>query len=208
MSNNLTHNEATPEASKARGVDLKLEVSVLPVSDVDRAKRFYEELGCRLDADFVRNDGSRAVQLTPPGSPCSIHLGDKPLHFLIVSDIEAARAELAAHGVAVSGVFHRGEEGRIEGPDPERRSYGSLATFADPDGNAWLIQEVTTRLPGRVDPNVTAFTSPAEIAAALERAARAHGEYEKRKGGQRDENWPEWYAEYIFAEQTGKKLPE
>jgi catechol 2,3-dioxygenase-like lactoylglutathione lyase family enzyme len=208
MSNNQAHNEATREAPKARGVDMKLEVSVLSVSDVDRAKRFYEELGWRLDADFVRNDGSRAVQLTPPGSPCSIHLGDKPLHFLIVSDIEAARAELAAHGVAVSGVFHRGEEGRIEGADPERRSYGSLATFGDPDGNAWLIQEVTARLPGRVDTDVAAFTSPAEIAAALERAARAHGEHEKREGGQRDENWPAWYAEYIFAEQTGKKLPE
>jgi hypothetical protein len=128
--------------------------------------------------------------------------------FLVVSDIEAARVELAAHGVDVSEVFHRGKEGRVNGPDPERRSYGSLATFSDPDGNAWLLQEVTTRLPGRVDANIAAFTSSSELAAALRRAAVAHGEHEKRNGGQRDENWPDWYAEYMLAEQTGKPLPK
>ncbi len=190
-----------------RKVDFKLEVAVLPVADVDRAKRFYQNLGWRLDADFTRKDGSRAVQLTPPGSPTSIHLGDKPLHFLIVSDINAARAELARRGVEVSGVFHRGKDGVTAGPDPASPSYGSLATFSDPDGNAWLLQEVTTRLPGRVDPDVVSFASAAEIAAALRRAATAHGAHEAREGGQYDENWPDWYAEYLFAEQTGKPLP-
>ena len=187
---------------------MKLEVVVLPVEDVDRAKRFYGQLGWRLDADFRRIDGSRSVQLTPPGSPSSIQLGDKPLVFLIVSDIEAARAELAARGVDVSDVFHRGKEGRVNGPEPERRSYGSLATFSDPDGNTFLLQEVTARLPGRVEANVAAFTSSRELAAALRRAEAAHGEHEKRSGGQRDENWPDWYAEYMLAEQTGKPLPE
>lgn len=195
------------EKTGTNRVDMKLEVAVLPVSDVDRAKSFYQNLGWRLDADFTRKDGSRAVQLTPPGSPASIHLSDKPLFFLIVSDINAARADLADHGVAVSGVFHRGKDGVVDGPDPELPSYGSLATFADPDGNSWLLQEVTTRLPGRVDSNVANFTSAAEFAAALRRAAAAHGEYEAREGGGRDENWPDWYAEYLFAEQTGKPLP-
>jgi catechol 2,3-dioxygenase-like lactoylglutathione lyase family enzyme len=200
--------EPTTEILRGQGIDMKLEVAVIPVRDVDRAKRFYEQLGWRLDADFLRSDGSRAVQLTPPGSPSSIHLGDKPVHFLVVSDIEAARAELAAHGVEVSEVFHRGKDGRVTGPDPERRSYGSLASFIDPDGNAWLLQEVTTRLPGRVDANIAAFTSLGELAAALRRAAAAHGEHEERNGGQRDENWPDWYAEYMLAEQTGKPLPK
>jgi catechol 2,3-dioxygenase-like lactoylglutathione lyase family enzyme len=202
------HDEPTTETLRVRGIDMKLDVAVIPVGDVDRAKRFYEQLGWRLDADFLRSDGSRAVQLTPPGSPSSIHLGDKPVLFLVVSDIEAARAELAAHGADVSEVFHRGKEGRVNGPDPERRSYGSLATFSDPDGNTWLLQEVTTRLPGRVDANIAAFTSSSELAAALRRAAVAHGEHEKRNGGQRDENWPDWYAEYMLAEQTGKPLPK
>ncbi|WP_431015085.1 VOC family protein [Bradyrhizobium pachyrhizi] len=194
---------------KKPGIDMKLEVVVIPVSDVDRAKRFYENLGWRLDADFVRADGSRALQLTPPGSPTSIHL-DKgsalPL-FLIVSDIEAARADLIARGVDVSEVFHRGAAGRVKGPDPERPSYGSLATFNDPDGNVWLLQQVTQRLPGRVDGNSTTFTSSADLAAALRRAAAAHGEHEKRTGGH-DVNWPDWYADYIVREQAGKPLPE
>ncbi|WFU57586.1 VOC family protein [Bradyrhizobium pachyrhizi] len=194
---------------KKPGIDMKLEVVVIPVSDVDRAKRFYENLGWRLDADFVRADGSRALQLTPPGSPTSIHL-DKgsalPL-FLVVSDIEAARADLIARGVDVSEVFHRGAAGRVKGPDPERPSYGSLATFNDPDGNVWLLQQVTQRLPGRVDGNSTTFTSSADLAAALRRAAAAHGEHEKRTGGH-DVNWPDWYADYIVREQAGKPLPE
>lgn len=190
-------------------VDLKLEVVVIPVSDVDRAKKFYQDLGWRLDADFVRPDGSRALQLTPPGSPTSIHLGSGLAlpRFLIVNDIEAARAELIARGADVSEVFHRGPQGRIAGPDPERPSYGALATFNDPDGNVWLLQQVTQRLPGRVSADVTAFTSSADLAAALRRAATAHGEHEKRTG-KHDDNWPDWYADYIVREQAGKPLPE
>jgi len=194
---------------KPGNVDMKLEVAVIPVSDVDRAKRFYENLGWRLDADFVRPDKSRAVQFTPPGSPASIHLGTGPAlpHFLIVNDIEAARRELMSRGVDVSEVFHRGAQGRIPGPDPERPSYGALATFNDQDGNVWLLQQVTQRLPGRVSTDQATFTSPTDLAAALRRAAAAHGEHEKRTGGH-DANWPDWYAEYIMREQTGQKLPD
>lgn len=194
---------------KAPTIDLKLEVAVIPVSDVDRAKRFYEDLGWRLDADFVRADGSRAVQLTPPGSPTSIHLGTGPAlpHFLIVNDIDAARAELIARGAEVSEVFHRGPQGPVSGPDPERPSYGSLATFSDPDGNVWLLQQVTERLPGRVSADQTTFTSSSDLAAALRRAATAHGEHEKRTGGH-DANWPDWYADYIIREQSGQPLPD
>jgi catechol 2,3-dioxygenase-like lactoylglutathione lyase family enzyme len=188
---------------------MKLEVAVIPVSDVDQAKRFYESLGWRLDADFVRTDGSRAVQLTPPGSPASIQLGPGralPL-YLVVSDVEAARADLVDRGVEVSEVFHRGagRDGRLIGPDPERRSYASYASFSDPDGNSWLIQEVTQRLPGRLD-RYTTFTSSTELAAALRRAATAHGEHEKRIG-QHDAKWADWYAEYIVRGQSGKELP-
>ena len=197
------------KAPKAGSVDMKLEVTVVPVSDVDRAKRFYENLGWRLDADFVRADGSRAVQLTPPGSPTSIQLGTTPPlpHFLVVNDIEEARACLIARGVEVSEVFHRGPQGRVPGPDPDRPSYGSLATFNDPDGNIFLIQQVTQRLPGRISPDQTTFTSEADLAAALKRAAAAHGEHEKRTGGP-DANWPHWYAAYITREQTGQQLPD
>lgn len=208
MSNIQAQSTTASETSTTPTVALKLEVAVLPVADVDRAKRFYGDLGWRLDADFVRKDGSRAVQFTPPGSPCSIHLGEKPALFLVVSDIEMAHAELAKRGVEVSEIFHRGDgPGRVSGPDPERRSYASLAAFNDPDGNTWLLQEVTARLPGRVETNVTSFTSPAELAAALRRAAEAHGEHGKRTGGQRDENWPDWYAEYMVREQAGEELP-
>ncbi|MBB4567040.1 VOC family protein [Rhizobium leucaenae] len=208
MSNIQAQSTTASESSTMPAVALKLEVAVLPVADVDRAKRFYAGLGWRLDADFVRKDGSRAVQFTPPGSPCSIHLAETPSFYLVVSDIEMAHAELAKRGVEISEIFHRGEgPGRVSGPDPERRSYASLASFSDPDGNTWLLQEVTARLPGRVDRNVTAFTSPTELAAALRRAAEAHGEHEKRTGGQRDENWPDWYAEYMVREQAGEELP-
>jgi catechol 2,3-dioxygenase-like lactoylglutathione lyase family enzyme len=196
--------------------DMKLEVVVIPVSDVDRAKRFYSNLGWRLDADFVVGDAFRGVQFTPPGSPCSIHFGKgvtsaapgsaRGLH-LVVSDIEAARAELVDRGAKVSEVFHRAVgEGPLSGPDPSRRSYASYATFSDPDGNEWLLQEVTVRLPGRVDADHTTFTSPTELASALRRAEAAHGEHEKRTG-QRDADWPNWYAEYMVAEQAGKELP-
>jgi catechol 2,3-dioxygenase-like lactoylglutathione lyase family enzyme len=197
-------------------MDMKLEVVVIPVSDVDRAKSFYGKLGWRLDADFVVSETFRAVQFTPPGSPCSIHFGKGLTSaapgsarglFLVVSDIEAARADLLARGAAVGEVFHRlPGEAPAKGPDPMRRSYASYATFSDPDGNEWLLQEVTARLPGRVDGSLTTFTSPAELVAALRRAETAHGEHEKRTGGQRDANWPEWYARYMIAEQAGKDL--
>jgi catechol 2,3-dioxygenase-like lactoylglutathione lyase family enzyme len=197
---------------------MKLEVVVIPVSDVDRAKHFYGNLGWRLDADFVVGDAFRAVQFTPPGSPSSIHFGKGVTSaapgttqglYLVVSDIVAARAELVARGVDVSDVFHRAGPGNppLSGPDPQRRSYFSYATFNDPDGNSWLLQEVTERFPGRVDANDTTFTSPVELAAALRRAEAAHGEHEKRTGGQRDANWPDWYAAYMVAEQAGKELP-
>jgi catechol 2,3-dioxygenase-like lactoylglutathione lyase family enzyme len=208
--------ETAIETPRAGTVDMKLEVVVLPVADVDRAKRFYGSLGWRLDADIARGDEFRVVQFTPPGSPCSIHFGKGVTAappgsaqnvYLVVSDIEAARAELLGRGVDVSEPFHRGgPEGRLSGPDPERRSYGSLASFTDPDGNRWLLQEITTRLPGRVDANDTTFTSSTELAGALRRAAAAHGEHEKRTG-QHDADWPDWYAEYMVREQAGKPLP-
>ena len=207
-------------------VDMKLEVVVIPVSDVDRAKRFYENLGWRLDADFPFDNGFRVVQLTPPGSECSLQFGTKitpaapgSSHglYLIVSDIQAARDRLAARGVDVSEVFHAGTpgaqfqtdstSGRITGAAPDGGSYGSFATFSDPDGNGWLLQEVTTRLPGRIDRAGTAFVSTNDLAAALRRAEAAHGEHEKRTG-QRDANWPDWYAAYMVAEQSGEKPPQ
>jgi catechol 2,3-dioxygenase-like lactoylglutathione lyase family enzyme len=210
---------ATPAA---RGVDMKLEVMVIPVSDVERAKHFYGGLGWRLDAD-IAGDEFRVIQFTPPGSPCSIVFGSgitpglyarveldvlESVGELVVSDISVARAELADRGVDVSEVYHyAGREGRVSGPDPERRSYSSWASFSDPAGNGWLLQEVTARAPGRVDPDDTTFASSAELAAALRRAATAHGEHEKRTGGLRDENWPAWYAAYMVAEQAGNPLP-
>jgi catechol 2,3-dioxygenase-like lactoylglutathione lyase family enzyme len=195
---------------------MKIEVVAIPVSDVDRAKHFYGGLGWRLDADFVIGEDFRVVQFTPPGSPCAIHFGKGITSaapgsaqglYLVVSDIEAARAELLEHDVKVSELFHRvGGEARQSGPDPQRRSYATRASFSDPDGNGWLLQEVTTRLPGRVDPSDTTFTSSTELASALRRAEAAHGEHEKRTG-QRDANWADWYAEYIVSEQAGKPLP-
>jgi catechol 2,3-dioxygenase-like lactoylglutathione lyase family enzyme len=197
-------------------LEMKLEVIVIPVADIDRSKRFYGGLGWRLDADVVVSDSVRVVQFTPPGSSCSIHFGKgltsatpgaAQRTYLVVSDIEAARADLIARGADVSEVFHRAGGGtNTSGRDPEGQSYGSFASFSDPDGNSWLLQEITVRLPGRVDPDVTAFASPTELASALRRAAAAHGEHEKRTG-QRDEGWPEWYAEYIVREQTGGQLP-
>ena len=205
-------------APPARTVDMKLEVVVIPVSDVERAKRFYGGLGWRLDADFVVGDTFRVVQFTPPGSPCSIHFGTGITSavpgsarglYLVVSDIVATHSELADRGVKVSEVFHRDGPGKppLSGPHPARRSYSSFATFSDPDGNEWLLQEITQRLPGRVDADDTIFTSSTELAAALRRAAGAHGEHEKRAGGQYDENWPDWYAAYMVAEHAGKELP-
>lgn len=205
-------------APVAQGVVAKLEVVAIPVSDVDRAKRFYGSLGWRLDADFVVGDAFRGIQFTPPGSPSSIHFGKGVTAavpgsgqglYLVVSDIEAARTDLARRGVDVSEVFHRDGPGKpaVKGRDPQGRSYFSYATFKDPDGNEWLLQEVTSRFPGRVDSNTTDYASEADLAAAMRRASIAHGEHEARNGGQRDENWPDWYATYMVAEQNGKPLP-
>jgi catechol 2,3-dioxygenase-like lactoylglutathione lyase family enzyme len=210
------HSETAIKTARGWTVDMKLEVVVIPVADVDRAKRFYGNLGWRLDADLVVGDDFRVVQFTPPGSPSSIHFGNGVTSalpgsvqglYLVVSDIEAARAELVERGVDVSEVFHRAPgHDHLRGPDPGRRSYASFASFSDPDGNRWLIQEVTARLPGRVDADHTKFTSSTELAAALRRAAAAHGEHEKRTG-QHDADWPHWYAEYIVREQASEQLP-
>jgi catechol 2,3-dioxygenase-like lactoylglutathione lyase family enzyme len=224
MTNEVRSNGAAREASVAK-VALKLEVVVIPVSDVDRAKKFYAGLGWRLDADFPFDDGFRVVQFTPPGSGCSLQFGagitpavpgSAHGNYLIVSDINAARAELAARGAAVSQVFHAGAPGaqfqpdgttgRVAGAASNQASYSSFATFSDPDGNGWLLQEVTTRLPGRIDSSETTFASVSDLASALRRAAAAHGEHEKRTG-KADANWPDWYAAYMAAEQTGAKLP-
>jgi catechol 2,3-dioxygenase-like lactoylglutathione lyase family enzyme len=205
--------------SQARPLDLKLEVAAIPVSDVDRAKAFYSRLGWRLDADFVVGDDFRGVQFTPPGSPASVHFGKGVTSaapgsaqgmFLVVSDIVAARADLIGRGAEVSEIFHLDGPGQppIPGIDPQRRSYHSYATLKDPDGNTWLLQEVTTRFAGRVDGNQTSFVSSADLAGALRRAAAAYGEHEKRAGGRHDENWPDWYAEYLVAEQAGQALPQ
>jgi catechol 2,3-dioxygenase-like lactoylglutathione lyase family enzyme len=212
-------------APTAATVDLKLEAVVIPVSDVDRAKSFYTSLGWRLDADFPFDNGFRVVQVTPPGSGCSVQFGSEitsaPVGsaqglYLIVSDIDAARDELGAHGVKVSEPFHPGTPGaqfqpedtsdRINDAAGKHDSYGSFATFSDPDGNRWLLQQVTTRLPGRLDPAEPAFVSTADLANAMRRAAAAHGEHEKRIG-EPDENWPDWYAAYMAAEQAGAELP-
>lgn len=218
MNIQVRSNSAT-DLPQTGSIDMKFEVAAIPVSDVDRAKQFYSRLGWRLDADFVVGDNFRGVQFTPPGSSASIHFGKGVTSatpgsaqglFLVVSDIEAARAELIGRGVDVSDSFHVAGPGHppIPGPDPERRSYFSYATFKDPDGNTWLLQEVTARFPGRVDANQTTFSSVADMASAFRRAAAAHGEHEKRNGGRHDETWPDWYAEYLVAEQAGKDLPQ
>jgi catechol 2,3-dioxygenase-like lactoylglutathione lyase family enzyme len=219
---NLTRRAAAPlrapgTPEEPNMIDMKLEVVILPVKDVERAKRFYAGLGWRADADIAVGDDFRVVQFTPPGSPCSIHFGrgltsalpgSVQRTYLVVSDIEAARAELLGRAVDVSEVFHRlGRDSHVSGAEPKHQSYASFASFSDPDGNTWLLQEVTVRLPGRVAEANAAFGSAAELANALRRAAAAHGEHEKRSGGQRDENWPEWYADYLFREQAGKPLP-
>jgi catechol 2,3-dioxygenase-like lactoylglutathione lyase family enzyme len=196
--------------SSVADMDQKLEVVVIPVSDVDRATDFYKDLGWRQDAT-----PPGVVQLTPHGSWCSVQFGPTLTSaapgsgkaYLVVSDIVAARDALIAAGADVSDVFHLGPDGPVSGSDPERRSYFSRATFEDPDGNEWLIQEITTRLPGRVDADETSYTSTTDLANAMRRASVAHGEHEKRNGGVRDENWPDWYAAYMVAEQSGAELP-
>ena len=219
-------NNAASEGSVAK-VDMKFEIVVIPVSDVDHAKEFYAKLGWRLDADYDDGKDFRVIQFTPPGSGCSVIFGENVTPaapgsaqglYLIVSDIQAARKNLLDRGVQISEVFHN--EGvyagtdeaflfgrvRVSGPDPEHRSYRSFASFRDPDGNGWLFQEITTRLAGRIDPAATTFASPNDLASAMRRASAAHGEHEKRIGAA-DPNWPDWYAAYMVAEQAGTELP-
>ena len=223
-------NQAGSKDANSSGVDLKLEVVVIPVSDAERAKQFYgETLGWRLDADYDNGSDFRVIQFTPPGSPCSVIFGRNVTGaapgsaqglYLIVSDVTGARQELLGRGVQISEVFHdaNGKYAgpdepylfgrlRVSGRDPEHRSYRSFASFHDPDGNGWLLQEITQRLPGRLDPAVTSFGSASDLASALRRAEQAHGEHEK-KLGHRDDNWPDWYASYIAAEQAGTELPK
>jgi catechol 2,3-dioxygenase-like lactoylglutathione lyase family enzyme len=208
--------------------DMKFEIVVIPVSDVDRAKEFYAKLGWRLDADFDNGKDFRIVQLTPHGSGCSIIFGKNVTAvapgsaqglYLIVSDLQAARKALLDRGIAVSEVFHN--EGvytgtdetylfgrvRVSGPDPEHRSYRSFASFKDPDGNGWLFQEITSRLPGRIDSGATTYPSASDLANAMRRAESAHGEHEKRIG-KADPNWPDWYASYMVAEEAGMEPPK
>jgi catechol 2,3-dioxygenase-like lactoylglutathione lyase family enzyme len=220
----MSANEVRSNDVTGARVDMKFEAVVIPVSDVDRAKQFYGRLGWRLDADFPFDNGFRVVQFTPPGSGCSVQFGTKitpsvpgSAHglYLIVSDIEAARNELIACGVEASEVFHSGtpgaqfqpdSSGRVGGRAPDHASYSSFVTFSDPDGNGWLLQEVTTRLPGRVA-GETKYASAADLSQALRRAEAAHGRHEARTG-QADLNWPDWYAEYMLREQAGEELPK
>ncbi len=222
-------NDPASDAGVAR-VDMKFEIVVIPVSDVDRAKEFYARLGWRLDADYDSGKDFRVIQFTPPGSGCSIIFGKNVTPaapgssqglYLIVSDIQAARKALLDRGLEISEVFHDSAgvytgtdepylfgRARVSGPDAEHRSYRSFASFHDPDGNGWLFQEITARLPGRIDSAATTFASANDLASAFRRAAAAHGKHEERTGGQRDENWPDWYAAYMVAEQAGADLPQ
>ena len=220
MSTTATRSQDTTTDPRVGKVAMKLEVITIPVSDVDRAKEFYGGLGWRLDADFSKGD-DRVVQFTPPGSQCSVHFGRNLTSvapgsaqslWLIVSDIRAARDELVGRGIEVSEVFHYAgwnrvdPDARLSGPAPDRRSYASFVSFSDPDGNGWLLQEITTRLPGRVAGD-TMYASAYDLSQALRRASAAHGEHEKRTG-QPDANWPDWYAEYMRSEQSGEELPQ
>jgi catechol 2,3-dioxygenase-like lactoylglutathione lyase family enzyme len=218
----MTGTEQRTPATSTKNVDLKLEVVVIPVTDPDRAKAFYGDLGWRLDADFAFDNGFRVVQFTPPGSGTSIQFGTDMTPgapgsvqnlYLITSDISVARDALIAQGVEVSEVFHPAAPGDQFHPEPGGHlagsspdSYLSYATFNDPDGNGWLLQEITTRLPGRIDSATTSFASANDLASAMRRASLAHGEHEKRIGAA-DPDWPEWYAEYMVAEQDGSELP-
>ena len=211
-------------AAESVSVDLKFEVVVIPVADVDCSKDFYEKLGWRLDADLSFDNGFRVVQFTPPGSGCSVQFGTRITGaspgsasglYLVVSDIEAAREELLERGAAVSEVFHAGAPGaqfqpdgtgRVSGPAKDHASYMTFVTFADPDGNVWLLQEITNRLPGRIDSGVASFSSTSDLASALRRAEAAHAAHEKRTGTA-DTNWPDWYADYLVREQSGAELP-
>jgi catechol 2,3-dioxygenase-like lactoylglutathione lyase family enzyme len=224
MSTTEDRSSDTGGTASAGTVVKKLEVVVIPVSDAGRAKEFYGRLGWRLDADVARGDDFRLVQFTPPGSDCSIQFGTDLTSaapgsaqglYLAVSDIQAARDELVALGVEASEVFHEGAPGgRFRGPGSDARvsgpgpgSYGSFVSFSDPDGNGWLYQEITTRLPGRVDAAETSYGSANDLADAMRRASVAHGEHEKRIGAA-DPDWPHWYARYMVAEQAGTELPK
>jgi catechol 2,3-dioxygenase-like lactoylglutathione lyase family enzyme len=224
----MSANEVRVDHAAVAKADMKFEVVVIPVSDVGRAKEFYGRIGWRLDADYDNGKDYRVIQFTPPGSGCSVIFGTNVTAaapgsaqglYLIVSDIEAARNELVGNGVDVSEVFHdaggvyAGTDQpylfgrvRVKGSDPERRSYRSFVSFSDPDGNGWLLQEVTTRVPGRVAGD-TVYSSAADLSQALKRAAAAHGQHEARTG-KPDANWPEWYAEYMVREQSGEELPK
>ncbi len=212
MSTQKLHEDATHNPTAATS-DLKLEVVVIPVSDVDRARTFYKSLGWRLDADFTNGEDWHLVQMTPPGSPCSVMFGKGFTSavpgsvqgtFLVVDDLEAARARLIGQGVDVTEVFHfdrsllrvAGTKGRVPGPDPEGRSYFSFASFSDPEGNGWLLQEVTTRLPGRgLSSDVVTLTE------LLRETEERHGGYEPTAP---KHHWSEWYAAYIVARERGK----
>ncbi len=220
-------NEVRSNGATAARFDMKFEIVVIPVSDIDRAKEFYTRLGWRLDADYDNGNDFRVLQFTPPGSGCSVIFGKNVTAaapgsaqglYLIVSDIEGARAELVARGIEASEVFHdaagvyAGPDQpylfgrlRVSGRDPERRSYRSFVSFSDPDGNGWLLQEVTARLPGRVAGD-TSYTSAGDLSQAMRRASIAHGQHEARTG-QPDPNWADWYAEYMVREQAGEELP-
>jgi predicted enzyme related to lactoylglutathione lyase len=224
MSTNAVHTSDAAASTSAATVDMKLEVVVIPVSDVDRAKEFYSQLGWRLDADRSAGNSFRLVQFTPPGSGSSVQFGvnltsaapgSAQAMLLAVSDIEVARKELIARGIDASEVFHcdtgtacrfLGVGARISGPHTERLSYSSFVSFTDPDGNSWLLQEVTQRLPGRVAGD-TSYASSHDLAQALIRAAKAHGQHEARIG-KTDPDWPNWYAEYMLREQSGEELPQ
>ena len=226
MTSTQVSTEGQSGASDTAAVDMTLEVVVIPVSDADRAKDFYGRLGWRLDADVATGDGFRLVQFTPPGSGCSAQFGTNLTSaapgsaqdlYLVVSDIEAARDQLVRTGIETSDVFHcatgfacrfggADSPGRVSGPAPDRNSYGSFVSFSDPDGNSWLLQEVTTRLPGRLDPTATSFASASDLAEALRRAEAAHGQHEERIG-HADPDWPDWYADYMVREQAGQELP-
>lgn len=219
MSTTQTKNNPQTSEAGQRNCDLKLEVVVIPVSDCDKSKEFFSQLGWRLDADIEAGKEFRIIQFTPPGSSCSIQFGRgvsdaqpgvaRNLQ-LVVTDIEAARNELTGCNVAVSEVFHGSPfspAGRISGPDPNRESYSSFASFEDPDGNEFVLQEVTRRLPGRMDPTATTFSSAVDLADAMRRASVAHGEHEQRIGAA-DADWPDWYSRFMVAEQSGAELPK
>jgi catechol 2,3-dioxygenase-like lactoylglutathione lyase family enzyme len=225
MSSAEGRSEPASDTTPDETIDQRLEVVIIPVSDVERAKEFYGRLGWRLDADRSAGEELRLIQFTPPGSGCSIQFGtnltpDAPGStrgsYLVVSDIEAARDALLARGVEVSEIFHEGAPGgrfhplgaddRVSGAAPDHRSYGSFASFSDPDGNGWLLQEITTRLPGRVDPAQTSFASASDLAGAMRRAESAHAKHEERIGAA-DPNWSDWYALYMVREQAGEELP-